>query len=315
MERKSEFGVLLPHFGSECSPSLLYRSVKKIEEYGFHSIWARDHVFIPAGQLEMASSTNFTEPVLTLAAMAGATRKLKLGFGVLIPFRHPVKLAQDLLTLDYLSGAGLIVGFGIGSNRSEFDAVGVPFHRRARIVEQTIQLFRRLWSEENVTYRGEDFSIEGLTLTPRPERQLKIWYGGKSAAAIERAIALCDGWVPGRVALSLFKKTIPYIKERVRHRERFSIGNIIPTAIADTGVEAEQKVRVSAESFEEFGLETFEEIKREYFLLGSPEEICEQVESYLALGTDHLIFDLRLQFDEFEHCLALLGQQVLPEFL
>src|SRR5690606_21521279 len=96
------FGLLLPHFGEHASREQLVGNAPAIEEMGYDSVWVRDHLmYTPHGGMDSSDPT-FFEPLLTLAAIAGQTERVKLGTAVLVPIRWPVKLAQNLATLDAL---------------------------------------------------------------------------------------------------------------------------------------------------------------------------------------------------------------------
>src|SRR5678815_5048476 len=95
---KMQFGVLLPHFGKEASPSRIIDGSRMCEELGFHSLWVRDHLIWHPHGMEK-SGLKFVEPFVTLSAVAAVTKKIILGIAVLVPVRWPLKVSQDLASL------------------------------------------------------------------------------------------------------------------------------------------------------------------------------------------------------------------------
>lgn len=115
-----------------------------------------------------------------------------------LPLRHPVAMAQSFATLDILSGGNLIVGVGEGSTKSDFDALGIPFDRRRKMLNESIVALRSLLQETNVTHQGEFYSFENVTISPAsiqkpgPPIWLSSW---GSPAGMRRVAQLGDGWV------------------------------------------------------------------------------------------------------------------------
>jgi alkanesulfonate monooxygenase SsuD/methylene tetrahydromethanopterin reductase-like flavin-dependent oxidoreductase (luciferase family) len=128
----------------QVAPDFFLQLAKQCEQLGLHSLWINDRLVFD----------NF-EPLAALAAAAGATRKIKLGTSVLLlPYRRPVLLAKTLATIDFISQGRLTLGVGIGNRESDYDAVEVPFERRGARGLECIQLMRRLWQEDTVSFRG-----------------------------------------------------------------------------------------------------------------------------------------------------------------
>src|SRR5437588_12524065 len=116
----------------------------RMEELGFDSIWVWDHIL-----LGVDPPFPVLDSLTLLAAVAARTTRIKLGTGVLVlPLRNPVVLAKELASLDLLAGGRLLLGMASGWYRREFDAVGVPFRERGRIMERNLEILRQLWTEE-----------------------------------------------------------------------------------------------------------------------------------------------------------------------
>src|SRR5207248_10110548 len=137
-----EFGLHLPNAGPFANGPDILRVARTAEELGFHSVWLFDHLFTPTnleskypyspdGSYPMLPELPFYDPVSVMAALAGATERIKFGTRVLIAtYRHPVALAKELATTDALAGGRMILGVGAGWMAEEFDAVDVPMDER-----------------------------------------------------------------------------------------------------------------------------------------------------------------------------------------
>src|SRR6266436_6638096 len=138
----------------------------------------------------LSSPLPVPEPMTTLAAVAARTRRLKFGPSVFItPFRNPVTAAREIAMIDYLSGGRMLPAFGIGVEQErEFHAAGVPFKERGRRTDEAIAIMRRCWEEDEVTFAGEFWRLDRITVLPKPlQRPFPLWIGGKSEAAMRRA--------------------------------------------------------------------------------------------------------------------------------
>ena len=116
----------------------------KAEALGFDSVWVWDHIL-----LGVDPPFPVIDSLTLLAAIAARTTKIKLGTGVLVlPLRNPVVLAKELSSLDLIAGGRLLLGMASGWYKREFDAVGIPFHERGRIMDRNLEILRRLWTED-----------------------------------------------------------------------------------------------------------------------------------------------------------------------
>src|SRR5437762_7916059 len=139
----TEYGLLLPHFGPETDRDRIIGGARRAEQMGFDSVWVRDHlVFHPHG-MEGTDNT-FIDPFIVLAALGAATTKIKLGFGSLIPHRHPILLALMLNSLGYMAGDRLLLSLGLGTFQQEFDAIGMGEWPRDEVVREQVGILRKI---------------------------------------------------------------------------------------------------------------------------------------------------------------------------
>ena len=158
---------------------------------GFFYVAICDHVAIPRAKAETMSTTWFN-PVATLGCLAGADRRRsRLMTNVFVaPFRHPLDTAKAFATLDHLSGGRVILGVGAGHVEGEFEALGVPFAERGRLLERGDRRHHR--------EPGPHEFVGDVGLRPRPVQQPRppIWVGGRRSAALRRVAERGDGWIP-----------------------------------------------------------------------------------------------------------------------
>src|SRR2546426_6858431 len=144
------------------------------------------------------------DPIVSLAYVAGATKRVRLGTSVLImPYDTPILLAKQLATLDVVSGGRLDVGLGIGWSEDEYDAVGVPFRRRGRRADEFLRCLKAIWTDDVVEFAGEFYQVPRSKIEPKPVQKPHppITIGGYSPVGITRAVTLRDGVNGGEGAL------------------------------------------------------------------------------------------------------------------
>jgi probable F420-dependent oxidoreductase len=165
----------------------LRQLVEDLEELRFDSLWVADILSVPAD-----------DPLTALAYTAGAVSRLKIGTTMVLPGRNPVRLAKQIATLDQLSAGRLLLTFVFGLRLpTELAAMGVDAATRGALVDETLPLLRRLWSEDNVDHAGDAYRFEGITVEPKPRQQpLDVWLGGNVPSSLRRTGRMADGWLP-----------------------------------------------------------------------------------------------------------------------
>ncbi len=185
------YGVCLANLGTFSDPSVPVRVAQAADAGGWDGVFIWDH-------LAFAWGVPAADPWTVLAAIATSTERVRLGTAVTpVARRRPHVLAHQVATLDNLSGGRVTFGAGLGGSTSEFDKFGEPTDPRVRAakLDEGLELLRRLWSGEEVTHRGEHYTVEGVALAPPPvQRRLPIWIGGNRPASLLRA-ARWDGWL------------------------------------------------------------------------------------------------------------------------
>jgi probable F420-dependent oxidoreductase len=168
------------------------------EAAGFDAVYVTDH---PAadGQWLEGGGHHALEPFVGLAFAAASTTTVKLQTHVYVAaYRNPFLAAKGVATLDALSGGRVLLGVAAGYLRPEFGALGVDFDERNELLDECIEVMRKVWTEDAVAYDGRHFKARAVTMRPRPVSTptVPIWIGGNSGRAMRRAVELGDGWVP-----------------------------------------------------------------------------------------------------------------------
>lgn len=315
------YGVLLPHFGPHASRDTVVREAVSVEELGFDSVWARDHVVYEPHEYEHPDPT-FLDPIVVLSGVAAVTSRIGLGTGTLIPHRHPVAAALALSSLDALAGPGrLTVGIGLGSFGHEFDAVGMKGWDRREVVEEQVGIFRRLWSGEAVTHHGTFYDFNDVAISPVPgARDLPVWYSGTSWAAVRRAVEYCDGWLPGSLPRAEYRARWERMQALAEEAGRavppsglipfVSPGRTVEEAVAAVPMEA--IVAMANKRYRRpDGFATLDDLDGT-LMAGPPERLVEEIRRYEEAGASSFVLDLRFRFDDWRDCLELIATEVLP---
>lgn len=320
------YGLLLPHFGEHADRDKLLRGSQRAEELGFDSVWVRDHlVFEPHGEMEKPNRT-FYDALTTLTAIGAVTERIQLGTGSLIPFRHPLVTALMAGTMSHLLGEDrLILGFGAGTFDHEFEAIGWGDRDRVELVRSNAEILKRVFTENDVTYKDDNFSFEDVSIEPKPlGGRIPFWYCGATPRSARLAVEFCDGWMPGRIAMATLKKRVEVIDElsAAAGRTRPTIAVIPPTSIERTREEALEHVNIPgllawankskwAVKPPSGQFETVEDLEGQ-LIAGDVDAAVEECRKFEAAGVEHLVFDFRFKFDKWFDQIELLGNEVLP---
>ena len=171
----------------------------RVESAGYHRLYLTDHIF---------HSTPSFQSTSAFAVAAASTQSIALGFGAyIVPFRHPIVAAKELAFLDGLCGGRLTAGLAAGSSRLEFDGFGLSFSSRGKRLDESIDAMKRLWTEDAVSFQGEFYQFENVSLTPKPVQapHPPIWIGSwtGSRPAARRIVKHADGWQASGLHASL----------------------------------------------------------------------------------------------------------------
>ena len=284
--------------------------VTAIEALGFDSVWTGEHMLFHGP---------VTDGLITLAACAGMTSRIKIGSAInLLPLRPPVVVAKAVSTLDVVSKGRFIFGIGVGGEfPKEFVACGVPHHERGRRANEAIEICRKLWTEDHVTYQGKIFQLYDVTMLPKPVQPggPPIIVSGRSEAAMRRAARLGDGYMPylftpERYAESL-KKIYAIASAQRRDMSCFTPYHLVFTALGETPEEAH---RLAVEKLSRRYNQPFEHLVERYCALGTPKECIERLQRFVDAGARHIILSPLCDDEILGQHLDLYARDILPQF-
>lgn len=308
MEIKYRIGIMPgPWPAGPRGASFLWELTDLCERSAIDSLWLSDR---------LSSPIPVPEIMTTLAAVAARTSRLKFGMSVLVlPFRTPVVAAKEMATIDYFSGGRLLPAVGVGVELTkEFDASGVPFRERGRRTDEAIQVIRKLWLEDEVTFQGEFYRLDRVTILPKPvQTPPPIWIGGKSEAALRRTGRLGDGWIPSFISPEEFERGVAAVGRLAREAGREvpddHFGAVINYAFADS---PEAGLRLAAPYIPRNRVD--EATLAVSTAFGPPELTAKKIEEYVAGGGSKFILRPLCPPEQMLEQLQRLAEEVIPPF-
>ncbi len=221
---------------------------ERLEEYGRPEIGGS-----AGGKQPTGPDGHWLEPLTTLSVIAGMTSRVRLGTNILVAaLRRPTVLAKTTSTLDVLSGGRLDLGVGVGWQREEYDAVGLDFDERGRLLDHTLEVCQTLWREPRAAYDSPELHFEATHMMPKPLQPggVPVWISGTINARVVRRLAqFGSGWVPWGPAAADPVAGIAEIRERLAEAGRDPAGlqvtgNLSVVKAADGGIDLGRTMEV-----------------------------------------------------------------------
>ena len=287
-----------------------FELVRRIEQWGFDSIWAGDHV---------SFHNPIFESLTLLASYAGITSRIKLGTGVyLLALRSPAIAAKTSATLDVLSGGRLIFGVGVGGeNPKEFEVCGVPHSERGARVSEGIDVVRTLWRDTPASFHGRFTSFDAVSLDPKPLQKPgpPIWIGGRSDAALRRAARQGDGWISYVVHAERYAQGVARIREEAQRAGRPLDGFVnahlaFVTIGADHDKARDTWVRLLTKRY----AQDFGPLAGKYGIIGTAADCAEQLDRFISAGCTYFVMSPICDNEDTEQQLEQIATEVLPHF-
>lgn len=263
-----DFGICLPNFPDGASPEGIDAAAEVAERLGWSTVWTTDHVLVPHDAA--ADYGRIYDAILTLAWVGARHSAIRLATSVIVvPQRNAVVLAKELASLDSLTGGRVIAGVGVGWNRAEFGnlAMGDRFHVRGAYLDETIRLWRHLWSGATEPFHGRFHTLDDFVFGPVPAQgaSLPIVVGGRAERALKRAGELGDGYHSSVTSPAQYGERVPTVRAAAE-----AAGRPMPW--------------LSARARVEFG----DAASSGYAMRGSPEAIATEVRAFADVGVSHL---------------------------
>jgi probable F420-dependent oxidoreductase len=305
--------------------------VVRAEDLGFDSVWMEEH--------HSVTDHYWPSPLPVLAGFATRTTRMRLGTDILVaPFYHPVRLAEDAVMLDVMSGGRFVLGIAIGYKPDEFALYGAALEKRGARFEEQLAIMQALWTGERVDFRGTYYTVEGrlepkAVTRPHPP----VWIGGWGDITLRRAATLADNWVPGPTAdlarLLAGKQQFLANRRAAGRTEPVTEWPLTrDVIIAETDREArelaEKHIMISYRKeyaggwrhpFIDASIATdLDALMKDRFLIGGPDQVIRALKPFVAeYGVTHLI--CRVFFPGMPHRhimreLELIAKEVRPAF-
>jgi probable F420-dependent oxidoreductase len=267
------YGLCLPNFTDLASTQAIDEAADAADKLGFDSVWTTDHVLVDTSDSGADYRTTF-DAIETLAWVGARHPRLTLGTSVIVvPPRNAVILAKELATLDALSSGRLIAGLGVGWSEAEFANLGVAdrFHVRGAYLDETIALWRHLWSGSSEAFEGRFHPLRDYVFGPLPAQRssVPIWIGGRAEPALKRVGRVADGYQATSTSPDLLRSRIPVIQTAAREA-----GRPMPTLAARVHASFDEPAESSG--------------ARAYALRGTPEAMRAEIDRWTDVGAEHL---------------------------
>lgn len=334
----TEFAFKLPIHGQRHDEpfATVLELAQVAEQGGFSALYVIDHLLLPADRLGGRTRADLSKPYFldawtTLAAVAARTKTIRIGPQVTpIGLRHPVFIAKWGATVDRISNGRLRLGVGLGHQEIEYVSHGFPyppFRQRFEAMTEGVEIIRALWtSPDPVTYEGKYYSIKDVSFWPKPvQPRVEIWYGGTSKSIREGVAKLGDGWFPaapqlGGFTATFYKDSLAAIRADAAERgrtERIGSGILLLTAVAETTDELDRATELLQRRPEFAQLSAQELMDKGVIFMGTPDDICRQLEPFVESGVEEITIGLHPldDIDGIRRALDLYAEKILPRFI
>ncbi|GIX47450.1 MAG: hypothetical protein KatS3mg131_1661 [Candidatus Tectimicrobiota bacterium] len=311
----------------------LLEVVRLARQAGFHHLSASQHY--------LAAPFQYLQPLPVLARVAAEAEGMTLGTGILLlALQHPVHVAESLATLDVICGGRLVCGVGLGYREVEFEAFGVPRGQRLSRFLEALEVLKRLWTEEAVTFEGRHFRLREVSLSMRPLQRPRppIVVAASNDRMVQRVARLGDAWtIAGHATFATLERQVALYREALAAAGKpfpppyFSLSKelFIARDMETARRQAWPYLAAKYQAYAQWGQDTvlpagesfrqpIEQLQEDRFIVGDAAYCREQIARHRErLGIQQL--NLRLHWPGLPHrqvleAIALLGEQVLPYF-
>ncbi len=328
-------GVYLP--SPFAGPDEIVAVTQLAERLGFYSAWGLDYRIIDKSRMKV--KPQWHEIMISLSYLAAVTKNIRLGTGVImLPIRDPMLLAQQAATLDIFSNGRFLLGIGLGGSRDEFEAIrprDAKAHR-GRMLSESLEAMHLLFTQDDVTFKGEYHEFHNVSLYPKPvQKPFPIYISGKAPDTPKRVAKWGTGWLLSRMQIKAVQERIeelyPYLEEMGRDRSEIDIVASKGLSIGRTHEEALERfmnsklpgrmnaiVKQPGNVVPGEPISANPSVERLYQqnLIGTPDEIKEQLDKVRQEGVDHCGIEYFAvnRFDEMMEQVQWFGEEIMPEF-
>jgi F420-dependent oxidoreductase-like protein len=308
-------------FGVQTAPQQiswaeLRETWQEVETLGFDTLWVNDHLLPSVGPSGAPNLEGWT----MLGAIAALTAYVRIGVMVTSnTFRHPAVLAKMATTVDHISGGRLILGIGSGYFAQEHQVYGIPLHtpsRRARQLEEALQVIRKLWTEEAASFAGTYYRLANAPFAPKPLQKPHppIMIGGTGEKLILPLVAkYADLWNAGGLGIEALARKIAILEENCgrigRDVSDIEKTYLTPLYLRSNPAEVE-RLLTEIPQVQTLNIEQM----RAIILAGDVAAVQRQVQAYVDVGITHVIIALRRPGFYDREGLRLFAREVMPAF-
>ncbi|HSW15817.1 MAG TPA: TIGR03619 family F420-dependent LLM class oxidoreductase [Ramlibacter sp.] len=280
----------------------------RMEELGFDSIWVWDHIL-----LGVDPHFPIIDSLTLLTAIAARTKKIKLSTGILVlPLRNPVVLAKQLSSIDQLSNGRLLMAMAAGWYKREFDAVGVAYEERGKLMDENLQILRRLWSEDLVSGDWTHHKIPAGVMFPKPVQDpCPLLIGGYADRVLKRAAVDGDGWLTyfykPEAFVESWTKVCNYATEADKDPATLMNGNQLPIIVGESRSKVEKKMMDWLNV--DFDIAQGSKSTMDSAIMGNVDECVAQLKEHMDVGVQKLIFvPYKYEMEQIE----IIAKEIVP---
>jgi alkanesulfonate monooxygenase len=281
----------------------------RMEALGFDSLWVWDHIV-----LGVDPHFPIIDSLSLLTAVGARTKRIKLGTGILVlPLRNPVLLAKQLSSMDLLTQGRLLLGMASGWYKREFDSVGVPFEKRGKIMDESLTIMTRLWTEDLVAGDYPPYNMKAAVMFPKPHQRPRppILIGGYVDRVLKRAAVSGDGWLTYFYTPESFtkswKKVCDFAAEAGKDPATLLNANQLPIMVGKSraAVEAPMLEWLS----KEWDYASWSDSTKDSAIMGTVDECVTQLKAHLDVGVQKIIFvPYQYRADQVE----VIAKEIIP---
>lgn len=330
------FAVRLPVTGPIASSEAIDLYAQYAESLGYYAVTTHDHVFISydkryhtsgglAEFIDMKEKmglpiTNVFETLTVFSKIAGMTERIRLiPCAIVLPIRQPILFAKQAITLDHLSEGRFICNVCVGNIPSDFDAMGVNFKRRGKIMNEYLEIIKQIFSTGEVSFQGKYISIPECDIFPKP-KNIPIWNASPfSRPGVRRAAKYAEGLFPSALTPEQYEEGMPRLKKALRKYGRKetdikTIGHQNFLCMRKDGVKARRSVKYTIEAFYHGEQERIERTYKNA-LIGTPDDVINKLQGLSEVGVN--VVDLRINaagLDDALQMIKLFAKEVMPSF-
>ena len=282
----------------------------KMEELGYDSLWVWDHIL-----LGVDPNFPIVDSLTLLTAIAARTTRIKLSTGILVlPLRNPVLLAKQLSTMDQLSNGRLLMAMAVGWYKREFDAAGISFEQRGRIMDDNLEILKRFWMEDKVDGEWTNHKVSAGVMYPKPVQKPRppLLIGGYVDKVLKRAAEKGDGWLtyfykPESFAIS-WEKLRNFAAEAGKNPDELMNGAQLPIMVGKSRKDVEGPMMEWLNR--DFDIAQGSLSTMDSAIMGTVDECVAQLKEHLAVGVQKIIFvPYKYQMDQCE----IIAKEIIPK--